>query len=67
MADVTKAEVEIIDHAGQKSSIQGLDAVQRQNAVGYDEYLEALGLEISEKEVRTSVTQLYKPNSLHHS
>jgi len=65
MADVTKAEVQTIDHVAQKSNVQRLDAAQRHNAVGYDEYLEAMGLEISDAEVCAIVTQIYERSSLH--
>jgi len=51
MAEITKHELEP-DHISvtQKPNHNMTDA-QRSNAVGYDEYLEAMDLEVTEKEV----------------
>jgi hypothetical protein len=52
MAEIAKKEVEAVDYVSQNGNPQEMTAAQRNNAVGYDDYLEALELEISDKEVR---------------
>ena len=51
MVDITKAHVEQDDVVSEKHAAPGITDAQRHNAVGYDEYLEAMDLEVSNKEV----------------
>lgn len=51
MAEIAKTEVEAVDYVSQNGKTQEMTAAQRNNAVGYDEYLEAMELEVSDKEV----------------
>lgn len=51
MADIAKTEVEAVEYVSQNGKTQEMTAAQRNNAVGYDEYLEAIELEVSHKEV----------------
>ena len=39
--------------APEKKNIQELEMADQENAVGYREYLEALDIEVSDREVRT--------------
>ena len=60
--DIRKPETEVADYVDKKSIVP-LDEAHQESAVGYKEYLEALELDISEKEVSECQRN---PSILHH-
>lgn len=48
---INKPEVELADNASQVNDLKGMDVAEQGNAVGYKEYLEAMDIEVTEKEV----------------
>ncbi|KAM5370026.1 hypothetical protein ACJZ2D_008709 [Fusarium nematophilum] len=52
MTDLEKPTAEIANDVNNKPVLQELDATQQANAVGYTEYLEALDLDVSDKEMK---------------
>ncbi|PVH97437.1 MFS general substrate transporter [Periconia macrospinosa] len=50
--EISKSEVVMMDDAGNVKTINGLGTAEMENAVGYKEYLEAMDLEATEKEMR---------------
>lgn len=51
MADIERKGSDAVDNTIETKKGHELNEAEKQNAVGYDEYLEALDLEVSDKEV----------------
>lgn len=55
MADIERKGSDAVDNTIETKKGHELNEAEKQNAVGYDEYLEALDLEVSDKEVGDEV------------
>lgn len=51
MADIERKGSDAVDNTIETQKHDAIDDAGKKNAVGYDEYLEALDLEVSDKEV----------------
>lgn len=56
MADIERKGSDAVDNTIETKKPDGMDDAHKKNAVGYDEYLEALDLEVSDKEVHRKQT-----------
>jgi hypothetical protein len=49
--EANKPEIELADDADQIPAAKGMNETEQENAVGYREYLEAMDLQVTEREV----------------